>query len=134
MENKEKVDVIIEKLQRHQPQLQDGDELTRQIMKTIAATQRKQVPRFLSYTQTFSGIAAIFLLFFFVFQSNMQYEGKSMKAISPQPVYNTVQITSDCREILNNKEFTYRDVYLCYLQHKSEKNEKLKNIKKSFSL
>ena len=133
MENKEKVDVIIEKLQRHQPQLQDGDELTRQIMKTIAATQRKQIPRFLSYTQTFSGIAAIFFLFFFVFQSNLQYGEKSMKAISPQPVY-TIQIISNCREILNNEEFTYRDVYLCYLQHKSEKNEKLKNIKKSFSL
>ena len=132
MENKEKIDVLIEKLQRHQPKLYGGNELTQQIMETIIVKQQKQVPRFLSYIQTFSGAAAVLFMAFFVFQSN-QYEGKNTKTTFPQPAYTT-QIAENCIENLSNKKFTSKDIYLCYLQHKSEKNEKLKNLKKSLSL
>ena len=132
MENKEKIDVLIEKLQQHQPKLYGDNELTQQIIEKITVKQRKQVPRFLSYIQTFSGAAAVLLMAFFVFQLN-QYEGKNTKTTFPQPAYTT-QIAENCSKNFGNEKFTSKDIYLCYLQHKSKKNEQLKNLKKSLSL
>ena len=41
MENRERIDQLIEKWQQHAPQLQDGEALTERIMKTV--TDRKSV-------------------------------------------------------------------------------------------
>lgn len=93
MENKENIDILIGKLQQHQPQLQNADELTDNIMKKIEANPRKKVPRFLSYIQTFSGVAAVLLGILFVFQF-YQEEEKDTKSIPSQPV--TIAKTSIC--------------------------------------
>ena len=132
MKDKEKIDVLIEKLHLYKPQLHNSDEFTRQIMEKIAIVERKQVPRFLSYIQIFSGTAAVLLMAFFVFQSN-QYEGKNTKTTFPQPAYTT-QIAANCSENFGNEKFTSKDIYLCYLQHKSEKNEQSRNLRKLLPL
>ena len=132
MNGKEKIDILIDKLQQHQPQLQNSNELSDHIMETIKAVQHKKAPRFLSYIQTFSGVASILLTILFVFQSN-QYERKNTKTTSAQPI-TIVSIAPDCMENLNKEEYDLMEMYLCYLQHNSERNKQSKNLRKLLSL
>ena len=129
---KDKVDVLIDKLRQHEPQLQGGNELTDHIMGKIKNVQRKKAPRFLSYIQTFSGVAAVLLTVLFVFQTN-QYEGKNTETTSAPPIA-VVTVIPDCMENLNSEEYTLMDVYLCYLEHNSERSKQSNNLKKLLSL
>jgi len=132
MKDKEKIDILVDKLRQHQPQLQDNNELTDHIMGRIKNVQRRKTPRFLTYIQTFSGVASVLLTVLFVLQSN-QHEEKSMKTTTA-PTVTVVTAVPDCMENLNKEEYTLKDMYLCYLQHNSERNKQSKNLKKILSL
>ena len=131
MKDKERIDVLIERLQKHQPQLQDDKTITDSIMNRINASKRKRMPRFLSYIQTFSGVAAVLLGILFVFQF-YQGEEKSTKTISAQPV-TIVKTAPSCYESLKNEEYSLTDLYLCYLQETTERKNKIEQIKNKYN-
>lgn len=131
MKDKEKIDVLIERLQKHQPQLREDKSITDSIMDKINVPKQKKIPHFLSYIQTFSGVAAVLLGILFVFQFYRDGE-RNTKTNSSQPV-NITKTTSPCYENFKNEKYTLTDLYMCYLQQNDERNKQLENLKDKYN-
>ena len=131
MENKENINVLIEKLRTHQPQLQNGSELTDTILKSIKPKPNKNTFRFLSFVQTFSSVAAVLLGILFIIQINYSPK-QNMETVSLPKTDKTKKI-SPCLENLNEDKYNLIDVYICYLQQNAEKNKQLENLKNKYN-
>ena len=132
MKNKGNINEFIGKLQQHQPQLENANELTDNIIKFIEKTPQKQTFRFLSYMQSFSAVAAVLLGILFVVQLNYP-ETKHPQTTPTQSTY-IVNTTLNCHENLKENEYTLKDIYLCYLQHQPKQNTQWENLKKLVKL
>lgn len=118
--NKETLDLFMEKLRQFQPQLSESEALTDTVIHAVKNTSRKRKPSFLSFVQTFSGVAAVLLGFLFLFQCN--YREKEQSTISAV-VAHSKKATLPCEEMLNENQPNPVEVYLCYLQRDREKNQ-----------
>ena len=131
MKNKGNINEFIGKLQQHQPQLENANGLTDNIIKFIEKTPQKQTFRFLSYMQSFSAVAAVLLGILFVVQLNYP-ETKHPQTTPTQSTYTVT--TLNCHEKLKDNEYTFKDIYLCYLQHQPKQNTQWENLKKLVKL
>jgi hypothetical protein len=131
MEDKEKIDVLIERLRQHQPQLRDGKTVTDNIMDKINVSKHKRIPRFLSYIQTFSGVAAVLLGILFVVQFYQDAEKNTNTNISQPP--KIAKTANPCYENLKNEDYSLTDLYLCYSQQDTERNKHLENLKNKYN-
>lgn len=127
MENKEKIDLIIEKLRESKPQISRETELTDRIMERINAGAPRSVTRSLTILQLLSTAAAVFLVVLFAVQFFLFYNGTSPVPVSRYEETCIDTSFSSRNEIIERKRL---DAYVDHLKSNSEKNRQLKELLK----
>lgn len=132
MENTDnKLDNLISNLRQQKPELNNAGLLTESIMKEIKSKSQYKKPSVLIWIRVISSSAAVLLLGLFFFQ---QTESNKIATNfgSTHIIKNHINIDSVCLENLKNKQANMLEIYYCYMQQNSIKNNRLKtNIKQS---
>jgi len=132
MENTDnKLENLISNLRQQKPMLDDAGLLTDIIMKKIKSKSTNMKPSVLIWIRVISSSAAVLLLGLFLFQ---QTESNNITTNygSTHLIKNHINIDSVCMENLKNKQANMLEIYYCYMQQNSIKNNRFKtNIKQS---
>ena len=129
MDNKEdKLDYLLNKLSRQEPELKDAGLLTDSIMNAIRHKSHRQAPPVLMWIRAVSSVAAILLIGLFLFQQN---DPDTIIASTNKPIIpveKKIDIDPTCIQQRSNKQVNLIATYFCYMQQHSIKNNQLRSI------
>lgn len=124
--------ILIEKLSRQKPVLDDAGALTDHILAEIAARPHKQaLPSFIFWIRLVSSSAAVFLLGLFLFQQT-GFEQIPPEASTAGLLKKETKRDIPCFQSVDEKEPDRRTAYFCYVKQNLQKENSLRNFIKQY--
>jgi len=121
-----KFNITINNLRRQKPEMKDAEILTDSIMERITPKSKRSTPSFLLIVRTISSLAAIFLLGLFLYQQVNTTELNTSSPIATV-VEPKIEVRSECLQNANIKKPNMLEIYFCYMQSNSIKNQRLQS-------
>jgi len=121
-----KLNIAINNLRRQKPKITDAEMLTDSIMEQITPKNKRSTPSFLLIVRAISSSAAVFLLGLFFFQQTNTTELNTSSPIA-KVVEPKIEVRSECSQNANIKKPNMLEIYFCYMQSNSIKNQRLQS-------